>query len=165
MHTKKGRSSGLVVGWREWVALPDLGVEAIKVKVDTGARSSSLHAFDMETFTLGRREMVRFSIHPLQRNAKDSIATEAEILEYRRIRSSGGHETDRPVIVTPVRFLDQIWEIELTLATRDAMGFRMLLGREAVRNRFLVDPGRSFYGGRPAIKKSKKKKTKIRSSP
>ncbi|MBD3868146.1 MAG: ATP-dependent zinc protease [Acidobacteria bacterium] len=158
MLTRKGRSSGLVLGWREWVALPDLGVDAVKVKVDTGARSSSLHAFDLETFTRGRREMVRFSIHPLQRNAEDCIETEAEILEFREVRSSGGHQTLRPVIVTPVRFLDQIWEIELTLATRDTMGFRMLLGREAVRNRFLVDPGRSFYGGRPPEKKSKKKK-------
>ena len=146
------------MGWREWVALPDLGVEAVKAKVDTGARSSSLHAFDIETFQKKGREMVRFSIHPLQRSAKNSITAEAEVLEYRTVRSSGGHETDRPVIVTPVRFLDQIWEIELTLATRDAMGFRMLLGREAVRDRFLVDPGRSFYGGRPLLKKAKKKK-------
>ncbi len=147
-----------MVGWREWVALPDLGVDGVKVKVDTGARSSSLHAFDMETFRRGRRDMVRFSIHPLQRSTAESIVAEAEILEYREIRSSGGHKSRRPVIVTPVRFLDQTWDIELTLSTRDTMGFRMLLGREAVRHRFLVDPGRSFYGGKPPRKKSQKKK-------
>ena len=154
------RRSGLVVGWREWVALPDLGVDAVKVKVDTGARSSSLHAFDMETFRRGRRDWVRFSIHPLQRSTAESVVAEAQILEYREIRSSGGQETRRPVIVTPVRFLDQTWDIELTLSTRDTMGFRMLLGREAVRHRFLVDPGRSFYGGRPAIKKPKNTRTR-----
>jgi hypothetical protein len=159
MRAKKSGSLGLVVGWREWVALPDLGVEAVKVKVDTGARSSSLHAFDIAPFRRKGRDMVRFCIHPLQRSAKNSITAEAEVLEYRTVRSSGGHETDRPVIVTPVRVQDQIWEIELTLATRDAMGFRMLLGREAVRDRFLVDPGRSFYGGKLASTKSKKKKS------
>jgi hypothetical protein len=158
MQTKKVRSRGLVVGWREWVALPDLGVDTIKAKVDTGARSSSLHVFDMKAFKRGGKEMVRFKVHPIQRTAKECIEAKAEVLEYRQIRSSGGHESRRPVIITPVRFLDQIWNIELTLAARDAMGFRMLLGREAVRNRFLVDPGRSFYGGKPARKKRGKRK-------
>lgn len=147
--SRKTRSAELpVVGWREWIALPDLGVEAIKAKIDTGARSSSLHAFDLRTFERDGRRWVRFNVHPLQRSAKPTITAEAELLEYRKVRSSGGHVTNRPVVLTTARLLGRSWTIELTLTGRDAMGFRMLLGREALRGRFLVDPGRSFLGGK-----------------
>ncbi len=145
------------IGWREWVALPDLGIPSIKVKVDTGARSSALHAFDVETIRRGRREMVRFKVHPLQRDSVATVEAEAELVEHRTVRSSGGHATLRPVIRTDVSFQGRVWPIELTLVSRDEMGFRMLLGRQAVRGRFLVDPGRSFFGGRPRRPRRRKR--------
>jgi hypothetical protein len=137
-----------VIGWREWIALPDLSIAAVKAKVDTGARSSSLHAFDVEEFHRGGKAYIRFRVHPLQRNSRAFVQSEAELVEYRRVKSSGGHETLRPVIVTSVELLGQKWVIELTLASRDTMGFRMLLGRQAVEHRFLVDAGGSFQGGK-----------------
>lgn len=156
-----------VIGWREWVSLPDLGVRWVKAKVDTGARSSSLHAFDLEIRRVRGREIVHFSIHPLQRTSAKTVRTHAEVLEYREIRSSSGQTSTRPVIVTPVSVCGESWPIELTLANRDEMGFRMLLGRQAVRGRMVVDPGASFYGARPPKTKRskttpKKKKTKAK---
>lgn len=133
-----------VIGWREWLSLPELGIDAVKAKIDTGARSSSLHAIHIERFQQDGREFVRFQVHPLQRDSKTTVTSTAEVLEFRHIRSSSGHATLRPVILTPVEVLGQRWNIELTLANRDEMGFRMLLGREAVRRRFLVDPGASY---------------------
>ncbi len=137
------------IGWREWVSLPQLAIPAIKAKIDTGARSSSLHAFDVETFHKGRIEWVRFNVHPLQRSIANAVAAEARVLEYRRVRSSNGVACERPVIVTEIELLGERWPIELTLANRDEMGFRMLLGREALRRRLCVDPGRSYLAGVP----------------
>jgi len=147
-----------VIGWREWVALPDLDVPAIKAKIDTGARSSALHAFNVEPFRRGDKHMVRFEVHPLQRGDHDAVSAEAELIGNRLIRSSNGHEELRPVVGMTVRLLNREWEIELTLTNRDEMGFRMLLGREALRNRFLVDPGKSFQAGRPIRKRRVKTK-------
>lgn len=135
-----------VIGWREWLELPDFGVAAIKAKIDTGARSSSLHAFDMEFFKRRGKEWARFKIYPFQRDARHSALVEAEVLEWRYVRSSGGHVTCRPIIMTRVRLLDLEWSIEVSLVSRDEMGFRMLLGRSAVKRRFLIDPCRSFRG-------------------
>jgi len=147
----------LVIGWREWVRLPDLKIPRVKAKVDTGARSSSLHAFDIRTFDRDGVTFVSFKVHPLQRNSKKTIECESEVLEFRNIRSSSGHSAKRPVIRTTIKAAGQTWTIDLTLANRDAMGFRMLLGREAFRGRFLVDAGNSWYGGKPArTKKSAK---------
>ncbi|MEZ6016784.1 MAG: RimK/LysX family protein [Planctomycetota bacterium] len=134
-----------IVGWREWVALPDLGVERIKVKVDTGARSSAIHAFSPERVRRGGRDLVRFSLHPLQRRSEPHLDTEAELIDVRDVRSSMGHTEQRFVIVTNLTLLGTTWPIELFIARRDHMGFRMLLGREAIRDRFLVDPRGSFY--------------------
>jgi hypothetical protein len=142
-----------LLGWREWVALPQLATPRIKAKVDTGARSSSLHAFDLELFLQEGHQWVRFGIHPLQRSNKAIVEVEAPVLEFRRVRSSSGQMTERPVIVTTVQALGAEWPIELTLANRDQMGFRMLLGRQAVRGRFLIDPSRSYCGGK--LKKKK----------
>ena len=146
---------GLVIGWREWVSLPDLGIERIKAKVDTGARSSSLHAYDLQHFDRGGVNWVRFRVHPLQRNSNSVVQAEAAVLDFRSVRSSSGKVTLRPVIVTNIEMLGYAWPVELTLANRDAMGFRMLLGRQAFRQRFLVDAGRSYYGGKPKRKKPK----------
>lgn len=136
------------IGWREWLTLPGLGVAAVKAKVDTGARSSALHAFDVEVFTAEGREMVRFKVHPFQRDTTTTVESVAELFDRRSVRSSEGHESLRPVILTPVELMGQRWLVELTLTRRDTMGFRMLLGRQAVRRRFMVNPGRSYVGGR-----------------
>ena len=152
------------IGWREWLALPDLGVDFIKAKIDTGARTSSIHAYEIEPFERDGEKYLRFELHPVQRSTKETVRTEAKLLEYRKVRSSNGHQSVRPVIVTHVRLLGHVWPIELTLANRDTMGFRMLLGRESVRDRFLIDPGRSHLGGLPeALKKRRKKKRSIKS--
>ncbi len=144
----KSSRSLSIIGWREIVALPELNVEQIKVKIDTGARSSALHAFKIEEFELNNQSMVRFQIHPRQRNNKYTILAEAELLEYRKVTSSVGHSQIRPVILTTVELGGKQWQIELTLTNRDVMGFRMLLGRQALRDRFLIDPGKSFIQSR-----------------
>lgn len=141
---EKTRRALPTIGWREWVGLPDLGIAQIKAKVDTGARSSSLHAFDIEPFSRDGVDWVRFRVHPVQRDASVTVAAEAKVLDRRSVRSSSGRAAMRPVIITRVALLGVTWPIELTLANRDAMGFRMLLGREAFRSRFLVDAGGSY---------------------
>lgn len=138
-----------VIGWREWVGLPDFGIENIKAKVDSGARSSSLHAFDIESFTKGEEEWVRFKVHPVQRRSNSVVELEAKLLDSRPVRSSSGKADVRPVIETNITLLGVTWPVELTLANRDQMGFRMLLGRQAFRNRFLLDAGKSYFGGKP----------------
>jgi hypothetical protein len=127
------------------VALPDLGVAFIKAKVDTGARSSSLHAWDIVCDQ--RAGSVRFSVHPLQDDDAVVIDTEAPLVEEREVRSSNGEVELRPVIATRAMVAGLPIDIQLTLSNRDEMGFRMLLGRSAIRRRFVVDPGRSFLGG------------------
>ena len=145
-----------VIGWREWVKIPDFGIDNIKAKVDSGARSSSIHAVNIKTFDQDGEQWVRFRINPHQRSKKDSIEIEARVFEFRSVRSSNGIAKVRPVILTSLELLGKVWEVELTLASRYNMGFRMLLGREAFRGRFLVDGGKSYYGGRPIRKKTKK---------
>jgi hypothetical protein len=139
------------IGWREWVALPELGVSAVKAKIDTGARSSSLHAWDV-TIVEGngrgpRRPRVRFVLHPRQRDLTETVEAEADLVAVRAVRSSNGEVESRPVIRTPVVIGGRRFAIELTLTRRDEMGFRMLLGRRALRRRFVIDPGRSFLCG------------------
>lgn len=134
-----------LIGWREYLSLPTLGVEKIKAKIDTGARTSALHAYQIHAIQEGDRTLIKFKIHPIQRETHSTINCIAPLLEYRKITNSGGHATIRPVILTSVQLGDYHWQIELTLTNRDVMGFRMLLGREAIRRRFLVDSGRSFF--------------------
>lgn len=145
-----------VIGWREWVGLPELGIQQVKAKVDTGARSSSLHAFDIQQFERDGQIYVSFGVHPLQRDQRKTVRAEAPVLEFRPVRSSNGQASLRPVILTALQALSQQWTIELTLANRDAMGFRMLLGREGLRGRLLVDSGRSYYGGKPSLKQQRR---------
>lgn len=152
------RTDKLVIGWREWVSLPDLGIRRIKAKVDTGARSSSLHAFRVQEFERDGARWVRFEVHPVQRNSDKTVQAEAPVLEYRSVRSSSGKTTLRPVIVTHIELLGFTWPVELTLANRDEMGFRMLLGRQAFRKRFLVDGGKSYYGGKPKRRRARRRK-------
>ena len=149
-----------IIGWREWLALPGIGIDGVKAKVDTGARSSALHAFDVEEFVSDGKQMVRFKVHPFQRDTLTTIDAVAELADRRQVRSSQGHLSLRPVIVTELDLAGRRCEIEVTLVRRDAMGFRMLLGREAVRRRFVVDPGRSYVTGRRKTRRRKKKKRK-----
>ncbi|WP_437207013.1 ATP-dependent zinc protease family protein [Planctomicrobium sp. SH664] len=133
-----------IAGWREWIALPELGVSAIKTKLDTGARTSAIHAFDIEFVTRRGQKWVRFQIHPWQRRTRGTVTAEAPLSGYREVRSSSGHVDLRPCVCTDVQLFGSVFPIELTLANRDQMGFRMLLGREAIRGRFLVDAGSSY---------------------
>lgn len=134
-----------VIGWREWVSLPEFGVDWIKAKVDTGAKSSSIHAWDIEVDDAQR--LVRFNLHPLQDDESIVVVAAAPLVEHREVRSSNGEVDIRPAIRTAAVVRGQRFDIELTLTSRDEMGFRMLLGRSAIRRRFVVDPGRSFVGG------------------
>lgn len=137
-----------VIGWREWLALPELGIEPIKAKIDTGAKTSSLHAFGQRRFMDRGAPHVAFIVHPAQRRQDRSIECVAEIIDERVIKSSTGHGQKRLVIRTGIELGGTSWPVELTLANRDTMGFRMLLGRAAIRGRFVIDPTRSFIAGR-----------------
>lgn len=147
-----------ILGWREWVKLEDLMVDKVKAKVDTGARTSALHATDIEYFKRGKVRFVRFHVYPDQRSTKKRVTCEAPLVETRKVKSSIGHATERPVIHTKITLGDYEWEIELTLVNRDIMGFRMLIGREAMRGHFLVDPGKSYVQSKVKSKSYKKKK-------
>ena len=139
-----------VAGWREWVALPDLEVSWVKAKLDTGARTSSILAWDVTPFSRDGDDWVRFQLHPWQRSDLDAVDVELPVADRRVVRSSTGHEEERIVVTTTIRVLDLDLDAELTLTNRDDMGFRMLVGREALRGSILVDPGRSYVGPRPS---------------
>lgn len=142
-----------VVGWREYLALPELGIPEVKAKIDTGARSSALHVFELEAFQEDGRMMVRFKVHPNQRDTHRTVLAHAELIDQREVRNSSGSAQLRPVIQTLVELGEFTFPIELTLTNRDKMGFRMLLGRQAVRRRFLVDAGQSFLQSRTGSQK------------
>jgi hypothetical protein len=133
-----------LVGWREWVALPALGVDAIKAKVDTGAKTSAIHAYRVHRFRRDFADVLAFTLHPDQENDDDIVSCEAPLLDVREVTSSTGHCQTRFVIETDLELGSQTYPIQLTLTNRDQMGFRMLLGRQALKKRFLVDPGKSF---------------------
>lgn len=138
-----------VVGWREWLQLPALGVPWIKAKVDTGAKTSSLHAFDLQLLDRDGAQRVRFDIHPWQATALDSVTVELPVHDVRLVRSSSGHAEQRYVVLLPLVLAGREVSAEVTLSDRDDMGFRMLIGREALVQGYVVDPARSYAGGRP----------------
>ncbi len=140
----KRKKQKAVIGWREWVGLPDLGVISIKAKIDTGARTSALHAHNLMEEETEDGRWARFVVQPLQRRRFPAIACRARVVERRRILSSNGQAERRPVIRTRMQIGPALYEIELTLTNRDEMGFRMLIGRKALKRRFLVDPALSY---------------------
>ncbi|MFT5426769.1 MAG: hypothetical protein ACI9ZT_001715 [Gammaproteobacteria bacterium] len=136
-------------GWREWVALPELGIPAIKAKVDTGAKTSALHTFNIEPFTKNNREYIKFKLHPLQKNTDLVIECVSPVLDKRVVKDSGGHAEERFVILTPIRLGELVIPIEITLTNREDMQFRMLLGRSALTKANIdVVPSQSYKLGR-----------------
>lgn len=138
----------LKVGWREWVGLPDLHVGAIKAKIDTGARTSALHAYRIEPFRRAGALWLRFELNPIQRSHAMQVRCEAPAVGERTVRNTGGGIERRYIINTLLRLGEATWSIELALTNRDHMGFRMLLGRTALQGRVLIEPGRSYLLGR-----------------
>ena len=142
------QSDLLTLGWREWVGLPDLGIRQIKAKVDTGARTSALHAFEVRPFSENGRERVEFLMHPIQKNTDIVVTCTADVLDKRVVTDSGGHKEERFVISTTLSIGGHTWPIEVTLTARDDMLFRMLLGRTAMKGRAQVNPARSYLVGK-----------------
>jgi len=147
MNNDNVNDDAMVVGWREWLALPDLGVDLIKAKVDTGARTSAIHAFEVNPFEKEGQPWVRFAIHPIQDDTETVIWCEAAVIDIRNVTDSGGHTEPRYVISTTVEMDNKRWPIEVTLTNRDTMLFRMLLGRTAMTaGNIIVNPSLSFLG-------------------
>ncbi|NVJ97979.1 MAG: ATP-dependent zinc protease [Alphaproteobacteria bacterium] len=141
--------SKLIIGWREWAGLPDLGVEHIKAKVDTGAKTSAIHAYKVKKFMQDGAPWAEFRLHPVQKRKRPEILCRAPIVDERAVRSSSGHEEVRFVVSTTLRLGPFDRKIELTLTNRDDMGFRMLIGRQALMKQFIVDSGLSYALGEP----------------
>ncbi len=138
----------IVIGWKEWCAFPDLGLPAIKAKVDTGAKTSCLHAYDIQTFTKDGLKFVRFKVHPLQKNDVLEVECSAPLSDYRNVTSSNGEREERYVIKTPMILNEKTIETEVSLTSRHQMTFRMLLGRDAISQaEFIVDPSKDFLLG------------------
>jgi len=142
------KSKKTMIGWREWLALPDLGIQAIKAKIDTGARTSALHTVGLETFRKGENLKVRFGVYPLQRRKDIAIYCVTDVFDRRRVTSSDGQSETRYVIQTSVSLGGLKWPIELSLTDRKSMRFRMLLGRAAINGVAVVDPAKSYLSGR-----------------
>lgn len=141
--------SSTPLGWREWVSLPGAGLPWLKAKIDTGARTSSLHAEDVEEFDRDGEPWVRFTVHPWQDSTDDGHTVECRVHDRRSVRSSSGHVTRRLVVLLDLSLAGRTVPAEVTLSKRHRMGFRMLVGREALRQGYVVDPSRSYSGGRP----------------
>lgn len=147
MPDSKTLNTKVIIGNQEWCAFPELNIPAVKARVDSGAKTSSLHAFNIKTFNKNGQDWVGFDIHPIQKDKKTNIYCEAPLIDKRFVKSSNGKSKRRFVIMANLRLGDMNWPIELTLANRDSMGYRMLLGREAMNGRLMIDPDESFLLG------------------
>ena len=137
----------ILIGSEEWCSFPSLGIPAIKARVDSGAKTSSIHAFNIQSFRRGGMLWVSFEVHPIQNNRRAVVRCERPVIDKRKVKSSSGVAETRYVVQVPMKVADQTWDVELTLANRDSMGYRMLLGREAMSGRMVVDPSASFILG------------------
>jgi hypothetical protein len=147
--TRAPDSARFVVGWREWLALPDLGIPGIKAKVDTGARTSALHTHDYEIYhTVGGEKRVRFHLHPLRRSQAVELSCDAVVVDEIEVKDSGGHAELRPFIVARAQLGEFSWNIRVSLTNREGMKFRMLLGRTALAGLFIVDCRSSYLTGK-----------------
>jgi hypothetical protein len=144
-----------VVGWREWVALPSLHIQAIKAKLDTGARTSALHAFNLKPLDVRGAQWVQFDVHPFQRNDATAIPCVAKVIDRRLVTNPGGRRESRYIVQATIRFGGEEWPIDLSLTNRDQMGFRLLIGRAAMTGRLIVDPIKSYRTGTPTQKRTK----------
>lgn len=153
--------SETTIGWREWVRLPGLGGAEVKAKIDTGARTSCLHAYDLLEVERDGRNWVEFAFHPLQRDESTIVETAAPLVDRRRVTASNGVAEVRPVVATMLLLGGRAFEIELTLTRRDEMGFRMLIGRRALQRRFLVDPRRSYRGHESKERQSRSRLARV----
>ena len=142
--TSEDAHNNIILGWREWVSLPNFGIKKIKAKVDTGARTSALHAFRLDTFKENGILKIAFSIHPKQRHTRIVKECIAEVVDYRWVSDSGGHREQRYVIKTNLLLGSRTQSVEITLTNRDDMKFRLLLGRTALINGYLINPGQSY---------------------
>jgi ribosomal protein S6--L-glutamate ligase len=140
-------SQKIIIGKEEWAALPELGLPAVKMRVDSGAKTSALHAFNIQVIEENGLKYVHFDIHPIQNNRKVIQSCRGLLIDQRHVKSSSGEKENRHVIRTPVTLGEETWDIEITLTNRDSMGYRMLLGREAMANRVLIDPDQAFCLG------------------
>lgn len=149
------------LGWREWAGLPELGIKRIKCKIDTGARTSALHAFFVETYAAAGERRARFGIHPFQKRTDIERICDVRVVDERMVTDSGGHRERRIVICTPVTLGEDTYPVELTLTDRDTMRFRMLFGRTALLGRYVVDPSRSYVLGKRRRKPSSGGRRKV----
>lgn len=138
-----------MLGWREWVGLPELAIPAIKAKIDTGARTSALHAFYIEPFVRDAKEYVRFGINLKRKQQRIEKECVAPIIDRRMVTDSGGRSEERIVIGTLIMIGSEHWPVEITLTNRDGMKFSMLLGRSALSERYQIDIGESYLSGKP----------------
>lgn len=158
LRKRKSRQPQVILGWREWVTLPDIGIDAVHAKLDTGARSSALHIVDLETFRHLKQRWVRFWVDPDAKHPDRVFECEARIVDERVVKNSGGRGELRVVIRTAIEIAGRRWPIDLTLTNRSEMRFRMLVGREAMRDRVLVDPMRSDLAGVPESRRGRKRR-------
>lgn len=154
--TENTQKNPTIIGFREWIALPDLELPALKAKIDTGAKTSSLHAFEIKLVKRGGKPFVRFKVHPIQRNLEVEVLCRAPLVDRRVVTDSGGHKELRYVIHTTIQMGGMKKVIELTLTNRESMKYRMLIGREALKQ-FYIDPSQSYL-----LKKNQKQKNYLK---
>lgn len=151
-----------IIGWREWISLPTLGINRIKAKIDTGARTSSLHAVNLKYSREHGKEYVYFTVHPIQGNSHFAKHIKAPLVDERYVKSTSGHKTMRPIVQSSIILGPYAWDLEITLFDRESMGHRFLLSRQAIKKRFLVNVGRSYVLSKEINRKERLKKSKLK---